>query len=75
MHLQGRLSSTPLKEPGRRRFDTEAVFDHPGTGNLEGLAVAGTDDCGPAGRSLFLVEDEGEDRSIARYPDWPLGCR
>lgn len=68
-----RLSSTD--RGGRlRKLDTEYVFDHPGEGNLEGVALMGTGDCADGGRPLFLIEDDGGERSIELYPDWPIGC-
>lgn len=57
-----------------RRLDTEYVFDHPGLGNLEGVALFGTQDCDNAGRPLLLVEDEGGSESVELFTDWPLGC-
>jgi hypothetical protein len=68
-----RLSSTDVGA-ANRRFDTEYVFDHLGTGNLEGVALLGVEDCSGGGRPMILVEDDGGDDSAQLYPDWPLGC-
>ena len=57
-----------------RKLDTEYVFDYPLGGNVEGVAVLGLNDCGPAGRPLFLVQDTAVERSIQLYPDWSVGC-
>lgn len=57
-----------------RKLDTEYVFDYPETGNVEGVVVLGTSDCGPTGRPLFVIQDGGMERSIQLYPDWNVGC-
>lgn len=57
-----------------RKLDTEYVFDHPGVGNLEGVAIFGQDDCSSGVRPLLLVEDEGGPDSVELFTDWPLGC-
>jgi hypothetical protein len=67
-----RLSSSA--GTGRRSLDTEYVFDHPDDGNLEGMALLGTEDCVDGGRALFLSDDDGGPGSLLEYPDWPLGC-
>jgi hypothetical protein len=67
-----RLSST--LDAGERRFDTEAIFDYPGTDNIEGMALLGLEDCGASGRPLVFTIDDGQGRALDVYPDWPL-CR
>jgi hypothetical protein len=66
-----RLSSFAIGS-GLRQFDTEYVFDYPGSDNIEGLALTGLEDCGPSGRPMFLTTDDGDERAFDVYPDWPL---
>lgn len=65
-----RLSST-LRD-GARAFDVEAVFDYPGDDNLEGFAITGIEDCVDGVRPLFFTMDDGGDRALDVYADWPL---
>jgi hypothetical protein len=66
-----RLSSVAIGS-GLRQFDTEYIFDYPGTDNIEGLALMGIEDCGPSGRPMFFTTDDGDERAFDVYPDWPL---
>jgi hypothetical protein len=66
-----RLSSVAIGT-GLRQFDTEYIFDYPGTDNIEGLALEGIEDCGPSGRPLFFTTDDGDERAFDVYMDWPL---
>jgi hypothetical protein len=65
-----RLSSTESGDS--RSFDVEAVFDYPGTDNLEGLALLGTEDCVDGVRPLVFTIDDGDERALDVYTDWPL---
>ena len=67
-----RLSSVAIG--GVRQFETEYVFDYPGSDNIEGLALAGLEDCGPSGRPMFFTTDDGDERALDVYMDWPLSC-
>jgi len=66
-----RLSSVAIGS-GLRQFDTEYIFDYPGTDNIEGLALAGIEDCGSSGRPMFFTTDDGDARAFDVYEDWPL---
>lgn len=69
-----RLSSTDAGG-GRRAFDTEYLFDYPGSANLEGFALMGLEDCGAdGGRRFFFSIDDGNERALDVYDGWPL-CR
>jgi hypothetical protein len=57
---------------GQRAFETEAIFDHPSDDNLEGMALLGLEDCDSDGRPLVFTIDDGGDRALDVYPDWPL---
>lgn len=64
-----RLSST---DDGGRRFDTELLLDYPGDANIEGLALEAVEDCADGARSLFLTIDDGRERALDVYVDWPI---
>lgn len=55
-------------------LDQEYLFDYPGAGNIEGIALFGLEDCGASGRPMVLATDDGDERALDLYPDWPL-CR
>ncbi|MBM4390751.1 MAG: hypothetical protein FJ090_06480 [Deltaproteobacteria bacterium] len=63
-----RLSSTS------GTLDLEAIYDFPGDDNIEGLALLGTEDCVDGKRPLVLTIDDGRERALDVYEDWPLGC-
>lgn len=67
-----RLSSTEAS--GARSFDTEMIFDYddPDVPNIEGIALMGTEDCVDGERSLFFTIDDGFERALDVYTDWPL---
>lgn len=65
-----RLSST--ESGGVRSFEVEAVFDYPGDDNLEGFAIMGVEDCVDGLRPLVFTMDDGANRALDVYADWPL---
>ncbi len=72
-HLEvARLSSTEGGTAGQRLLDSEYVFDLPSMGNVEGVEIIG--DCADGVRPLAVVTDDGAERSVLVYTDWPLGC-
>jgi hypothetical protein len=66
-----RLSSTDIGGTNRK-LDTEYVFDQTSPGNQEGIAWTGV--CAGGVRGLVVVTDDGAERSVLVYPDWPIGC-
>lgn len=68
-----RLASTP-GESGLRAFETEYLFDHPATPdvNMEGFALSG---CAGDARTLWIITDDGGPGALVAYPDWPCPTR
>lgn len=60
-----RLSSTS------GTLDLEVIYDYPGDDNVEGLALLGTEDCVDGKRPLVLTIDDGRERALDVYEDWP----
>lgn len=68
-----RLSSTDAGGPNRK-LDTESIWDYPDDPNIEGIALLGLSDCVDGARPLVLTTDDGFDRALDVYTDWPF-CR
>jgi len=68
--------STLASQPGLGLRDLQrvAAFDGPGERNFEGLAIVPAEDCGPAGRALFLTVDDSKKHSLLRFDRFQVGC-
>jgi hypothetical protein len=64
------LSSSDVGGPFRK-LDTQLLFDHPSTANIEGVAISSAP-CVDGARSLFLAAEAAGPASLEQYLDWPL---
>ena len=66
------LEIVRLSSADGQSLDTEVIFDYPGTPNIEGIALGGLEDCVGGVRPLFLTIDDGHERALDVYTDWPM---
>ena len=63
-----RLSTSVVGQA--RKFDTEYLWDYPGSENSEGVAVAPIDTCDAGRRSLWIASDDAGAMSLQWHRDW-----